>query len=52
MALLTGNEMFNQQAAVWEMGRKSPVRYALATAYKVLHKFSIRKQSSYVISVK
>ena len=52
MALLTGNEMFNRQAEIWEMGRKSPVRYVLATAYKVLHKLSMRKQCSYVPSVK
>lgn len=52
MALLTGNEMFNRQADIWEKGRKNRVGYVLATAYKILHKLSIRKQSNYVPSVK
>lgn len=52
MALLTGNQLFNQQAELWEKGRKNPVRYAVATGYKILHKLSIRKQSNYVPSVK
>jgi heparosan-N-sulfate-glucuronate 5-epimerase len=52
MALLTGDSTFNQQAESWEKGRQSSLRYWLATAYKVRHKLSIRKQSSYVPSVK
>lgn len=52
MALLTGDSLFSQQAELWEKGRNSSVRYWLATAYKVRHKLSIRKQSSYVPSVK
>lgn len=52
MALLTGNQLFNQQAELWEKGRKNPVRYVVATGYKILHKLSIRKQSHYVPSVK
>ena len=52
MALLTGIEMFNQQAEIWEKGNKSLVRYVLATGYKILHKLSISKQSSYVPSLK
>jgi len=52
MALLTGNEMFNQQAEIWEKARNSSVRYVLATGYKIVHKLSISKQSSYVPSVK
>jgi len=52
MTLLTGNEMFNQQAEIWEKARNSSVRYVLATGYKIIHKLSISKQSNYVPSVK
>lgn len=52
MALLTSDSRFNSQAENWESGQKSCLRYWLATAYKVRHKLSIRKQSSYVPSVK
>ncbi|WP_434511188.1 D-glucuronyl C5-epimerase family protein [Desulfitobacterium sp. AusDCA] len=52
MALLIGEESFNRQAELWEKGRQSFICYWLATAYKVRHKLSIRKESSYVPSVK
>ncbi|AHF08686.1 D-glucuronyl C5-epimerase [Desulfitobacterium metallireducens] len=52
MALLTGDDLFTQQAKLWEKGRQSFIRYWLATAYKVRHKLSIRNESSYVPSVK
>lgn len=52
MALLTGNKLFDQQAERWEKGRKNSVAYVLATGYKIIHKLSISKQSSYVPSVK
>lgn len=52
MALLTRDSRFTHQAESWEAARRSSLRYWLATAYKVRHKLSIRKQSSYVPSVK
>lgn len=52
MALLTGDDGFTRQAELWEKGRQSFICYWLATAYKVRHKLSIRKESSYVPSVK
>lgn len=48
MALLSGDEDFNMMAKRWERGRNSRWQYVWATAYKVLHKLSIRRQSSYV----
>lgn len=52
MTLLTRDPFFDRMAEQWEKGRRSTFRYWLATAYKVRHKLSIRKQSSYVPSVK
>lgn len=52
MQLLSGDPCFSRMAEKWEKGRNSSLRYWLATAYKVRHKLSIRKQSSYVPSVK
>ncbi|MDI6812225.1 MAG: D-glucuronyl C5-epimerase family protein [Desulfitobacteriaceae bacterium] len=48
MSRLTGDERFNVLAERWEKGRNSRWRYILATAFKILHKLSIRRQSSYV----
>jgi len=52
MTVLTGNKLFKQQADIWEKSRQNSLRYVLATGYKILHKLSISKQSSYVPSIK
>lgn len=52
MARLSGEEGFAALASRWERGRRNRVLYVLATAYKVRHKLSIRRQSSYVASRK
>lgn len=52
MHLLTHDERFNRQADLWAEAQHSKVNYLLATAYKVVHKLSIRNQANYVPSVK
>ncbi|CAA7599626.1 heparosan-N-sulfate-glucuronate 5-epimerase [Acididesulfobacillus acetoxydans] len=48
MFLLSGEEVFATVARRWEKGRRSRLTYVLATAAKIRHKLSIRRQSSYV----
>lgn len=52
LGLLTNDPSFQVLAATWQRGRKNPLAYLLATVYKVIHKLSVRRQSTYVPSLK
>lgn len=52
MALLTGDQSLAIEAQVYERGKDNAVLRQLATGYKILHKLSIRQQSTYVPSIK
>ncbi|MFZ3103070.1 MAG: D-glucuronyl C5-epimerase family protein [Desulfitobacteriaceae bacterium] len=50
--LLTDDQSFQVLAVAWQRGRNNPLAYLLATGYKVVHKLSVRSQSTYVPSMK
>ena len=52
MYRLTQYEPFIKIAEAWERGQHNKLAYTLATGYKVIHKLSIRRKSSYVPNVK
>jgi hypothetical protein len=52
MYKLTQYEPFNQIADIWERGRHNRLAYVFSTGYKVFHKLSIYRKSTYVPSVK
>ena len=52
LRLLTNDTSFQGFAVAWQRGRHNPLAYLLATGYKVVHKVSVRHQSTYVPSMK
>lgn len=51
MYILTGEMIYKEYYTQWEKAKNNKVIYTLATLYKIKHKLSVRKSSSYVPSI-
>jgi hypothetical protein len=51
MYILTGSEEYKACYTRWERAKNNKFIYITATAYKVIHKISMRKESNYVPSI-
>lgn len=52
MYRLTDSEIFKVYYVKWEKASKNIIKYIIATSYKILHKLSVAKGSTYVPSIK
>lgn len=51
MNKLTGKDIYREIYIKWERARNNKLIYINATAYKILHKLSVRRKSNYVPSI-
>lgn len=51
MYRLTGNDIFKVYYTKWEKSSKNIIKYLIATVYKIIHKLSVAKGSTYIPSI-